>query len=103
MSKSTFRPPALLSVVVLILAGVAAHAQDQGDKYDFSNIPADEQSTPYIGVGGGYLGMLTFMNYDALNKVSGSLGLGEFSGPLLYNGGGGFTAIYILKQLRLGV
>jgi hypothetical protein len=92
--------------IVLLLALVslsAARAQNQGDEWDFSNIPVDDQALPYIGVGGGYVGMLSFIKYDELNTISRSLGLEDFSKPMILNGGGGFTAIYLIKNLRLGV
>jgi hypothetical protein len=104
---STQRISCFLATLLLVALATFAPAwgQTQGgdDAWDFTNIAADDQALPYIGVGGGYLGMVNFLNYDELNKVSASMGLGSFSGPMILSGGGGFTAIYIVPDVRLGV
>lgn len=74
-----------------------------GNEFDFSDIPVDEEKPPYIGVGGGYTGMFTWINLNELNKLAESLGMSDFTGGLWMNGGGGFTAIGVVPNLRLGV
>jgi hypothetical protein len=94
------------SFLVLFLLGatLSLHAQE-GDEYDFNDIPVDDQALPYIGVGGGYLGMVGLLNYDELNKIGEGLGMGTegFKGPMWLHGGGGFTAIYVVPNVRLGI
>jgi hypothetical protein len=94
----------LFLVLFLLGATLSLHAQE-GDEYDFNDIPVDDQALPYIGVGGGYLGMVGFLNYDELNKIGEGLGMGaeSFKGPMWLHGGGGFTAIYVLPNVRLGI
>jgi hypothetical protein len=86
----------------MLLVSATTSAQE-GDEWDFDNVPVDDQALPYIGVGGGYIGMVGFVNYDELNGVAGSLGLPNFDGPLLMHGGGGFTAVYFFPNVRLGI
>jgi hypothetical protein len=94
------------SFLVLFLLGatLSLHAQE-GDEYDFNDIPVDDQALPYIGVGGGYLGMVGLLDYDELNKIGEGLGMGaeSFKGPMWFHGGGGFTAIYVIPNVRLGI
>jgi hypothetical protein len=94
------------SFLLLFLLGatLSLHAQE-GDEYDFNDIPVDDQALPYIGVGGGYLGMVGFLNYDSLNAIGEGFGMGAdgFNGPMWMHGGGGFTAIYVLPNVRLGI
>lgn len=73
------------------------------DDYDFSEIPVEEEDIPYIGVGGGYQLLVTLLDMTELNKVNASLGLGAFTGGLFMHGGGGWTAIGIIPNVRLGV
>lgn len=102
---STERSLRYLSLILLVVCTslCSAYAQEKEDEWDFSNIPTDDQTLPYIGVGGGYLGMVSFMKYKELNEISKSFGVDDFSGPMILNGGGGFTAIYLIKNLRLGI
>lgn len=98
------RPVALL----LFLVGLSsiAMAQPPSDEFAFDDIPLDEGELPYIGVGAGYVGMLSFMNFDELNTLNGRLGFSaddDFKGPLLMHGGGGWTVIGLIPNLRLGV
>jgi hypothetical protein len=89
------------TVACAIIASASLFAQ--GEEFDFDDIPVDEARQYYVAVGGGYLGMLTFMNFDELNKVSNSLGLSNFEGQLFINGGGGLISLLVIPNLRLGV
>jgi len=94
----------VLGLCCLVVTVTAAHAQvDTTDTFDFDDIPVDDVRPPYLGVGGGYLGMLTFMNFDDLNTIGRSFGLDDFSGQVFMNGGGGLTAIGLVPNLRVGV
>ncbi len=94
----------ITAAAVLLLAVSAATAQDDTtDIFDFDDLPVDDVRPPYLGVGGGYLGMLTFMNFDELNKLNREFGIDDFDGQLLLNGGGGVTAVGVIANVRLGV
>lgn len=98
-------------IVALLLLGIGAvraqtgggGTQGGGNEFDFSDIPVDEETPPYIGVGGGYIGTYSLLNFDELNKIAEPLGISGFTGGLWMNGGGGFTAIGFIPNLRLGV
>jgi hypothetical protein len=89
-------------VLLSLLLGAQALAQG-GDKFSFDDIPVDDARQYYVAVGGGYLGMLAFMKFDELNKLSDSLGLPGFDGQLFMNGGGGVISLLIIPNVRLGV
>lgn len=94
----------IFGVCCLVMTATVVHAQaDTTDTFDFDDIPVDDVRPPYLGVGGGYLGMLTFMNFDELNKLGTEFGLDDFSGQVFMNGGGGLTAIGVIANVRLGV
>src|SRR4051794_27080437 len=97
-SSTTMRLQTMLfhsaaALVLSLLVTSAALAQGGGEKFSFDDIPVDDARQYYVAVGGGYLGMLSFMNFDELNKVSGSLGLPGYSGQLYLNGGGGVISL----------
>jgi hypothetical protein len=94
-----------LAALLLFLLGFVSvvSAQPPSDEFDFDEIPLDEGELPYIGVGGGYTLFLPLMNYDPLNAFSRNLGMGDFSGQLLMHGGGGWTVIGLIPNLRFGV
>ncbi len=88
----------------MVMALGTLQAQTDDDKYNFDDIPVDDVGLSYIGVGGGYLGQLAFMDFDALNTaVAVPMGLEEFEGQVLLSGGGGFAAVGIIPNVRLGV
>jgi hypothetical protein len=95
------------AALLLFLIGLSSVATAQpNDEFDFDEIPLDEGGIAYIGVGAGYVGMLSFMNFDALNTLNHRLGFAssdDFKGPLLMHGGGGWTVIGLIPNLRLGV
>ncbi|MDB5035417.1 MAG: hypothetical protein JWQ98_2658 [Chlorobi bacterium] len=111
--RSTSRTPALFRAFILagyfaalLALGVASSGRllaQGGEDYDFSNIPIGSTAHTYIAFGGGYLGMVPLMKYDALNHIaSDSLGLASFQGPLILNGGGAFISIFIVPNVRMG-
>jgi hypothetical protein len=98
-----FRRLSFLALATIALS-MQLCAQGAEDDYDFSEIPVEEEEIPYIGVGGGYQLVMTLMNLDELNaRVAVPLGLPEFSGQFFMHGGGGWTAIGIIPNVRLGV
>lgn len=112
MTMHAFTVRLFLALMLLGPIGASLRAQDTGggDEYDFSDIPVEEEELPYIGVGGGYALLVSFPQWDNLNKQAAALGIQStsggtdaFSGPLFMHGGGGWTAIGIIKNVRLGV
>lgn len=96
----------LLTCLLLILSCNFVLAQDttKTDDFNFDDIPVDDQKTPYIGVGGGMITHVNMINTTELDVVATNLGLPKFdSKNLIMFGGGGFTAIGIIPNLRLGV
>jgi hypothetical protein len=96
-----FRFPLLLLVSLLVSS--AALAQPNDDEFNFDEIPLDEGALPYIGVGGGYVGFVSLMNFDALNALGSRLGMGSFDGQFWMHGGGGWTVVGLIPNLRIGV
>jgi len=94
-----------LLLAFTLTARLAAQTTDGGgdDEYDFSDIPVDEEELPYIGVGGGYNLLISFMNFDEINTLGGRFNLDGMKGQLFMHGGGGWTAIGIIPNVRLGV
>lgn len=94
----------LFALPILLLATAATlFAQDTTDLMNFDDIPVDDEGRPpYVGLGGGYLGMMQFMNFDELNALSGTLRTGAFDGQMLLHGGGGIAAVVLIPDLRLG-
>lgn len=74
-----------------------------GDDFTFDDIPVDDVKQYYVAAGGGYLGMMTFMNVDELNKVAASVNVGKFSGQMTMHGGGGVVSLLFVPNLRFGV
>jgi hypothetical protein len=91
------------TAVMLSLIITSAAIAQGGERFSFDDIPVDDSRQYYVAVGGGYLGMLAFMKFDELNKVSSSLGLPNYSGQLVLNGGGGVISLLIIPNVRLGV
>ncbi len=91
----------LVTVFLLMLGAVVARAQN--DDFNFENIPVDEDQIPYIGVGAGYVNFLSIVNDPELNSVSQQLGLGDMGTTLLMHGGGGWTVVGLIPNVRLGV
>ncbi len=98
----SLRPAALL-IFLLTLAPVALRAQGGGEQFSFDDIPVDDVQQRYVAAGIGYMGMVGFPKYDALNALAGKLGLGSYSGPIVINGGGGFVSTLVVPNLRLGL
>lgn len=90
-------------LLLALITCVAAVAQDTTDLFNFDDIPIDDEGRlPYVGIGGGYLGMMQFMNFDQLNTLSSTLRTGTFDGQMLLHGGGGIASVIIIPNLRLG-
>ena len=97
------------TIFVFIFATCLAIAQppdedgEEFDDFNFDDIPVEDAELDYIGFGGGYLGMVSLVNYDELNTVASSFGLDGFSGPMLLGGGGGFIGGIVIPNTRFGV
>jgi len=112
MTRTFRKNVRLVSGVVLILLLVATGAiaqptddeEKEFDDFNFDDIPVEEADLDYIGFGGGYLGMLSLVNYDELNSIAAEFDITEkFSGPMLLNGGGGFIGGVGIDNVRWGV
>ena len=101
----------LLAVFFLMLfsiaTGIAQPIEEEGEEFDdfnFDDIPVEDAEIDYIGFGGGYLGMVSLVNYDELNNVAAGFNIGtKFEGPMLLGGGGGFLGGIIIPNTRIGV
>lgn len=91
-----------MALALTMVAAFPLHAQTE-DEYEFDDIPVDDARQYYVAVGGGYLGMLVFPNFDELNKLSDRVGVPHFEGQLLMNGGGGLISPQVIPNLRIGV
>ncbi|MCS7176888.1 MAG: hypothetical protein NZ960_04610 [Candidatus Kapabacteria bacterium] len=65
-------------------------------------VPTTEPSTPYFGLGGGFVGMFLFPPLDAPNQKVAAWGLPGFSSPLFLSGIEGVVTVGIVPNLRLG-
>ena len=90
-------------LMLLLLTAPLSFAQPNTDPYNFDDVPVDAAGRIYIAIGGGYLGVLSFADHTELNKVADTLGLSHISGPMLLNGGGGFSSLLIIDNVRVGV
>jgi len=90
------------AIVLALFVATQALAQG-GERFSFDDIPVDDARQYYVAVGGGYLGMLGFMNFDKLNEIGDRFGLPPFEGQLFLNGGGGLISLLIVPNVRLGV
>lgn len=93
----------ICAALVLAFALASPMYAQNGDEFDFDDIPVDDARQYYVAVGGGYLGMLAFPNFDELNTVSRGLGLPDFEGQLYMNGGGGLISLLVVPNMRLGI
>lgn len=110
MTFQQFSRQGVVTLSLVLLAVTSLCSQGVDDVLDYRDIPVDADNTgAYLGVGFGYLGMLTLVNYDNLNEVARSVGFDitnkdqTFSGPFFLHGGGGFASILLIDNLRLGV
>lgn len=71
----------------------------------FDTEPIVEQKAPYFALGGGYVGTFLFNNFDDLNDLMKKNGydFDKFDSPMYTSGFSFFTAIGIVKNLRIGV
>lgn len=100
MVVNTFRA-VLAAMAALMLSTTAAFAQT--DDFDFDDIPIDEDEIPYIGVGGGYVNFYSPSLDPQLSTFAESIGLDPFDGGLLIHGGGGWTVVGLIRNVRVGL
>lgn len=94
-----------LAIAALFLTiNINAKAQDERlDSISFESEPLREETNPYFGVGGGYVGGFQFVNMDEINKAfNQQLKVDDFSGPMYLQGVEGFTGIIVVQNLRVG-
>lgn len=97
-----------LLLLLTLLTGTALFAQedddDDFDDYNFDDIPTDDyRDLDYVGFGGGYLGMYSLVNFDAMNEIATDLGMEQFGSGMLMNGGGGFLGGVGIRNMRYGI
>ena len=98
---------AMMAFFLCVGTAIAQPPDEEGKEFDdfnFDSILVEQAELRYIGFGGGYLGMVSFVNYDQLNTLAVNFGMEQnaFSGPMLLGGGGGFVG-GVIPNTRLGV
>lgn len=95
-----------LRILLLLCACTGLWAQDdQLDDFTIEDVPQEDVSTPYFGVGGGFVASFFFANFDELNKLvdtPGMLAGKKFDGSILMLGAQGFAAIPFIPNTRIG-
>jgi hypothetical protein len=91
---------------LLIMPAMMAFAQDDDlAKLGFEEMPVEEESTNYFGIGIGPTINFTFLNFDDLNSfVQNDLGWGsqKIESPLFMIGGEVFSVPLLVQGIRLG-
>lgn len=94
---------AVLALLTLVLVTSPLLAQDDRlDEFAFEEVPLKDEPIPYFAIGVGPVFQFTFPNLDDLNARGAQLGLGKLDSPLIQIGGELFTAIGIVKNVRVG-
>lgn len=98
--------PRLILVIVLLI-GFSFPDYLFAQELDTLNLQFEEASTniesmPYFGLGGGFIGTFSFINFDEINKLNKEKGLENFGSPFFVSGAEGFTAIPFIENLRIG-
>jgi hypothetical protein len=76
---------------------------DQLDEFTIEDVPQEDVSTPYFGVGGGVIGSFFFGNMDEVNTLVDRVLPGQkIDGPILMVGAQGFAAIPFIRNARIG-
>ncbi|MGC8748972.1 MAG: hypothetical protein ACP5RR_08880 [Candidatus Kapaibacteriota bacterium] len=76
--------------------------QENQNNIQFEESNVEIERPPYFGLGGGYVGNFMFMNLDDINSLTKELVMSEIKSPLFLSGAQGFTAVGIVKNLRIG-
>lgn len=94
-----------LSVFLLLftLLSIPTYSQELDSlNLNFEEVTANVESPPYFGLGGGYIGTFSFINFDDINQINRSIGFENFGSPIFISGAEGFTAIPFVPNLRIG-
>ncbi len=92
-----------LFFLMLLISPVLKAQDDELDDMDFEEAPLPNESPVYFAIGAGYLGTMTFINYDEINtKLKNDFKLPEYEGSMYLSGVHGFTGIGIIPNIRLG-
>lgn len=76
---------------------------DQLDEFTIEDVPQEDVSTPYFGVGGGIIGSFYFGNFDEVNVLVDRVLPGQkIEGPIIMVGAQGFAAIPFIQNSRIG-
>ncbi len=93
----------LTALLALSLSTSVLLAQDDRlDDLTFEEMPLKDESVPYFAVGVGPTLSLFMPNYDDVNALGTSLGIGTMSGSIAQWGGEIFTAIGVVPNMRVG-
>lgn len=93
----------LFFLVLFFLLSIHSYSQELDSlNLNFEEITTNVESPPYFGLGGGYIGTFSFINFDDINNVNKSLGFENFGSPIFISGAEGFTAIPFVPNLRIG-
>ncbi|NQW29205.1 MAG: hypothetical protein HQ472_01665 [Ignavibacteria bacterium] len=94
---------ALVALFIMVLVSSPLLAQDDRlDEFAFEEVPLKDEPIPYFAIGVGPVFQFSFPNMDDLNARATQLGLGPLDSPLLQIGGELFTAVGLVKNLRVG-
>lgn len=90
--------------LLLLCTCTVVWAQDnQLDEFTIEDVPQEDVSTPYFGVGGGVIGSFFFGNMDEVNNLVDRVLPGQkIDGPILMVGAQGFAAIPFIRNTRIG-
>jgi len=95
----------LCTALVLVISGSSTliAQDDKLEELGFEEANYVEEKPPYFAVGGGYVGTFQFMNFDKVNVLAKSFGVGDFDGGIFCSGVGGIAPVLIVKNLRVTV
>jgi hypothetical protein len=92
----------MVLIALVMVASPLLSQDDRLDEFAFEEVPLKDESIPYFAIGVGPVFQFSFPQLDDLNARAAQLGLGALDSPLLQSGGELFTAIGIIKNVRVG-
>lgn len=92
----------LFLLVFFVLTFTSTFSQDEVNNVQFEESDVKIEKPPYFALGGGYVGNFVFLDMNDLNSLIKYIGLQEIKTPIFLSGAQGFTAIGIVKNLRIG-
>lgn len=91
-----------ITLAVALLSTTMSAQDDQLDNLDFEQMQLTEESIPYFAVGLGLTGTFGWYDMTAINERASELGLPGIEAPMFQLGGDVFTAIGVVKNVRVG-